>query len=248
MTGRSTSSSRIDDGKDGRAAMNCQDFEPFLFAYVDGEFDGPERSDADAHLAACEACRREVEQQRAYKRRMREVAATPCALNPPAPAVLREHLCDALAAEPAARRLAFLRPRILVPFGLAAAAAVAMFVWASGTSPAQADALIREAINHHQGNLPLDVQDEHVQQVRDWMRGRLDFAPSRIPELRNVAMRGARLSSLNGHPAAYVVYSPRPAAGAVAGAPARRVSLLVFDAPELRLPAGRRSSGSWSTR
>ncbi|HEY3447568.1 MAG TPA: zf-HC2 domain-containing protein [Myxococcales bacterium] len=235
MTGRSTSSSgRIDDGKAVRSAMDCQDFEPFLFAYVDGEFDGPERADADTHLAECEACRREVEQQRAFKRRLKEVASEASALSPPAPAALRERIESALAQERAPRRLPLLRPAYLVPAGLAAAATVAVIVWLSGTSPEQANAFITASILHHQGDLRLDVEDDQSQKVRDWLRGRVDFAPSRIPELRNVAMRGARVSQLNGRPAAYVLYGPR------AGAPARRVSLLVFDAPDLRLPAGRR--------
>lgn len=237
MTGRSTSSSgRKGDGKAGRAAMNCQDFEPFLFAYVDGEFDGPEKADADAHLAVCEACRREVEEQRSFKRRMREVASGASA----APAALRERIEASLERERAPLALRrYLRPAYVVPAGLAAAAAVAVVVWLSGTSPAQANALIQEAIAHHQRDLPLDVQaqGEQAQPVRDWLRGRVDFAPSRIPELRNVALRGARLSQLNGHPAAYVVYGPR---GAGPGGHLKRVSLLVFDAPDLRLPAGRR--------
>lgn len=212
--------------------MTCQDFEPFLFAYVDGEFDGLERADADTHLATCDACRREVEEQRAYKRRMREAASAPSALNPTAPSDLRARLSARLDAEARPRRL-FSRPAMAAAAALAAAASVAVAVYLrAGFSREQANALVAAAIAHHQGDLPLDVQDAQVAHVRDWMRGRVDFAPSRIPELRNAALRGARLSNLNGRPAALVVY----------GSPTkqRRVSLLVFDAPELRLPTGRR--------
>ncbi|MGC4113531.1 MAG: zf-HC2 domain-containing protein [Myxococcales bacterium] len=241
MTGRSTSSSgRIDDGKPGRGAMNCQDFEPFLFAYVDGEFDGPEKADADAHLGTCEACRREVEEQRAFKRKMREVASG--AASALAPATLRDRIEASLEKERAPTPITrYLKPSYLVPASLAAAATIATVVWLSGTSPEPANRLIQEAILHHQRDLPLDVQaqGEQSQPVRDWLRGRVDFAPSRIPELRNVALRGARLSQLNGHPAAYVVYGPR-GAGNAAIPSAKRVSLLVYDDPDLRLPAGRR--------
>ena len=139
--------------------MNCQDFEPFLFAYVDGEFDGPEKADADEHLCCCQACRSEVEEQRAFKRRLREVAASTSSLNPPAPAALRESIGAALAKERAPRRLPWVRPTVLVPAGLAAAASVAVVVWLLGASPEQTNALVAASIAHHQGDLPLDVQD-----------------------------------------------------------------------------------------
>ncbi len=40
--------------------MNCDDFKPMLTGYLDGELT-PERSaELEAHLATCEACRREL--------------------------------------------------------------------------------------------------------------------------------------------------------------------------------------------
>lgn len=211
--------------------MTCKDFEPFLFAYVDGEFEGPEKAAADTHLAECEACRNEVEAQRAFKRRVREAAATPSPANPGAPAHLRANLVAALAKEPAPSNVVFLRPRFLVPAALATAASVAVIAYFATGRTADTSSLVRESIAHHQIDLPLDVQDPQLANVQEWLRGKVDFAPSRIPNLRPVSLRGARLSNLNGHRAAYVVYG---------GPSQRRVTLLVFDAPELRLPAGKR--------
>lgn len=209
--------------------MTCQDFEPFLLAYVDGEFDGPEKTDADAHLAQCEGCRNEVALQRAFKRRLRAASGSESVLNPAPPQHLRAGILAAIKRE-RPRRFVLARPALAVPVALAMAAAVAVVVYLHSRH-GDADALIAAAVAHHQGDLPLDVQDAQVAHVRDWLRGKVDFAPSRIPELRKAAMRGVRLSTLNGHPAAYVVYGSESQ---------RRVSLLVLDAPELRLPGGRR--------
>lgn len=229
LTGRPTGS-RADVPPTG-SRMNCQDFEPFLFAFVDGEFDGPEKADAEAHLAQCEACRREVEVQKAFKRRLRVVATAPGALNPPAPSQLRAGLVAALAREPAPRgTLAFLRPAVLVPLSLAAAASIATVVVYLKTGPVDDPMpFINDTIAHHQRELPMDVQDHRAAAVGAFLQGKVDFAP-RIPELRNASLVGARVSSHNGHPAAHVRY--------VSGTGAGRASLLVFDAPELRLSHG----------
>jgi hypothetical protein len=41
--------------------MRCTVVQGKLFRNIDGELSGPERTDLDAHLAACESCRREYQ-------------------------------------------------------------------------------------------------------------------------------------------------------------------------------------------
>lgn len=41
--------------------MSCERFNPMLSGYVDGELAADERRRLEEHLAACEACRRELE-------------------------------------------------------------------------------------------------------------------------------------------------------------------------------------------
>ena len=47
--------------------MNCEDFKPMITACVDGELEADQRQLLEEHLAACEACRRELAEVRALK-------------------------------------------------------------------------------------------------------------------------------------------------------------------------------------
>jgi anti-sigma factor RsiW len=49
------------DPSDGRPAMDCSELARSAEALLDGEFDERERSEAQAHLAVCDACRRAVQ-------------------------------------------------------------------------------------------------------------------------------------------------------------------------------------------
>jgi hypothetical protein len=204
--------------------MNCTDFEPFLFAFVDGEFDGPEKADAEAHLAGCEACRREVEAQRAFKRRLREAACAQVA-----PAGFRERIGAALEKEALPRPIPFFRrPAFVVPVSLAAAAGIAAVIWfAAGPNPLGSEIIAAAAIDHHTHELPDDVRADKPGEMQAFLHRTVAFAP-RPPQLR-MPLRGLRVSSLpNGRPAVLMRYG-------MPDASARRVSALAVDAPDLRL-------------
>jgi anti-sigma factor RsiW len=47
--------------------MNCEDFKAMITAWVDGELPPERQETLQAHLAACEACRRELAEVRALK-------------------------------------------------------------------------------------------------------------------------------------------------------------------------------------
>jgi len=207
--------------------MTCQELEPFLLAYVDGEFESAETAEVESHLAECESCRNEVEHQREYKRRMREAARA--AVGEGAPAALRQRITAAVAAEPRPRRS--LRPFIIFPALGAGATAAGVVVYLSEANQQKASIYVTAAVAHHQKDLPLEVEDPQIPNIQKWFHGKVDFAPSRIPTLRQVSLRGARLSNLSDRPAAYVAF----------GNPSqRRISLFVFEAPGLQLTGGRR--------
>ena len=50
--------------------MSCEEFGPKITAYVDGELPDGERGALEAHLAACDTCRREADEQRALKEKL----------------------------------------------------------------------------------------------------------------------------------------------------------------------------------
>ncbi len=202
--------------------MTCKEFEPFLYAYVDGEFEGPELDDAKVHLNECAACRSRVEYEKAFKRRLRNSFQNHSLAS--SPNALRAKVCACIAREPVPQKYAYHRRVLLVaPLGVAAACVVAYFV-VPNNGGKQIEAVVTASIAHHQGQFPLDVQDAQVGRIRSWLQGKIDFAPSRIPEIRNANLLGVRLSYLNGRPAAYVVYD---------SSDQRRVSLFVFDSPDL---------------
>src|SRR5688572_23835847 len=104
--------------REGRQAMNCQEFEIALHPYVDGELPVPVMTAADTHAAGCGQCaalaRREREFRQLLSNQPREVA-------PPA---LRASIQAALRRQ---GRRAVLRPWLVAP-ALAAAVALATLV------------------------------------------------------------------------------------------------------------------------
>ena len=96
--------------------MNCQDLVELLSEYLDNELGAAKRAEVDAHLAACQACQRELQELRAT---ISLVASLPKAT---APSALVQSIDEGVRAEtPAAsptRRVWYLFP------ALAAAAAI----------------------------------------------------------------------------------------------------------------------------
>jgi anti-sigma factor RsiW len=208
------------------AAMDCQELERSIDAFLDGEFDALELTEANAHLAACPRCRAMVEREGrmriAIRAKLREAMAAPRDAGS-APEALRERVVQALAQE---RRPLWRRLLTPVPLAtLAACAAGALVVLASHPGNA---ALVEEAVRYHHRALPLEVDEASM---TGWFAGKLDFhpAPPRFQD-SDVHIEGARLSNLREWPAAYIRYQlPRGHAG-----------LFIVDDPDRRfVPPGR---------
>lgn len=211
--------------------MDCQDLERFLQPFVDGEFEGEETVEFEAHLVECEQCRAAVAEQRALKRKLRESGGAVCALNPAMPAALRGRVLAGLREqEEAVRRPFWQRPALAYAAVLTVVAGSGVYYLRVGTAHDRAATYASAAIANHRRQLPLEVQDPQPVGIQRWLRGKVDFAP-RVPQLRKVSLIGARLSNLSDRQAAYIAYGTRGD---------RRVSLFVFDAPDLEVRGGRR--------
>lgn len=213
-------------------SMDCPEFERSVDAYLDDEFEPPERAEAEAHLAGCAACARLASSQRSARAALKEAlraAMGPTARAGRAPAALRQRITVALERE---RRP--LWRRIFSPFPLAAAAAAAAAVLVVVATRAPNAQLVEEAVRKHHRDLPLEVTTAAVgaEAIPGWFAGKLDFKP-RAPNFSGQQARlvGARLSNLRELPAAYIRYElPR----------GRQAGLFIVDDPEGRFEAGGR--------
>jgi anti-sigma factor RsiW len=212
------------------ASMTCEELESSIHPYVDGEFDGPERQEVEAHLAQCASCREVVAFARAFRSRVRQ-AERESSGSAPAPEALRQSIAAGLAIETRRRRWRRLRPSVTWSVAAAATAATLVLVIRAQLVRERASHVVSDAVIWHQRDLPLEIQDAQLPNVRSWFRGKVDFAPNALFELPRASLVGARISSVSGKPAAYLQF---------AGRSQRRVSLLVFDAPDFDLPGGRK--------
>jgi anti-sigma factor RsiW len=209
--------------------LACRDIEPFLLAYVDGEFDAYERAEVESHLADCAACQHAVRVQAALKEAVRRAAPAI------APIELRHSVQVALRNEelPGSRWDAVLHnPRAVA----VAAAAVGAAVWFLGGGMSHPlftrhSGLVDDTVAMHMRGLPLDYAANDVGSVQQWLQGHLDFA-ARVPRFRQgPALQGVRLSQLHSRPAAVLSYSVPQGDG-------RRVSLFIVDDPDDADPPG----------
>jgi anti-sigma factor (TIGR02949 family) len=191
--------------------MDCDAAKTYVFAYVDGELEGPLLAALDAHLATCVGCRRLVALEREFRH-----ACAPFLRREPAPPEVRARVQERLAA--LRRRAqgprpwrARLRPVLLGGGLLAAGVALGL----TGTSylpwrDPLAD-LAEAAVEQHQrlarGLLPMDIHHVSPRGAEAWFRQRLTFNVS-VPDLPapNLTFRGGRISHLRDVEAAVLGY------------------------------------------
>jgi anti-sigma factor RsiW len=207
-------------------SLECRELSSFLPAYVDGEFDGFETVEIEAHLASCVECRRAVALQRGLKAVVKHSAPAV------APIELRQLVHERLKeADGAVGRwdAVLLRPgRVAL---LAAAVGAAVWFLAGGTEHSlwpRSHTAIDDAIATHSLMLPLDFSGTDAAALQHWLESKLRFAPH-VPRLPRGSLQGARLSQLHSRNVAMVAYE-------VPQAPGRRVSLVILDDPDDALP------------
>lgn len=152
----------------------------------------------------------------------------------PASFALKRRLAEQWAAAPAAPRAHWWRRPA---FGISAVAAALVLV-AGGIAyervlraPAATSGLLVAAVDSHVSTVrsPLDIQSSDRHQVKPWFTGKVDFAPAvAFMGDAEYPLRGGRLGSYAGRPAAVLVFGRRLHA----------ISLSVFRTEGLAEPGG----------
>jgi anti-sigma factor RsiW len=195
--------------------MNCDESQPLLDAYADGELDLVRHLELEAHLKACPACLRRFEAITARRARIRDSLPRFSASRQ-----LREKIHASLRAEgqEVARqtplRFPFVRPQRYLA-GLAASVAVALlagYSWGNhrARSAVMADEAIAEHMRSLQGEHLMDVVSTDRHTVKPWFAGKLDFSPP-VVDLADVGfpLAGGRLDQIDGRTAAALVFRRR---------------------------------------
>lgn len=213
--------------------MNCQEFQIFADAYVDGEFDERDRGEAEAHISGCAECRAQVEMRFRFKEQLKQVMG-----EERAPEALRSRIVAQLEqAECAARRERFLQhPAMRVAIVAAPLAASVILVLAFlpelTVTPAASEQLpvVESTVDWHRGDLPIEVTGPQNAEVARWFRGKVDF-PVRLPAFQSSKVRliGGRIAHVKDRRAAYAVYD-------IDGA---RLSVMMFHSDNFKVPGDR---------
>lgn len=108
--------------------MICNDVQKYEYTYLDGEFDGRERTEFEAHIAACEPCRRHVETAARFRDGVRRHLC-----HESAPSGLQGRICAGLDAAERGQEL----PRWVMPMAMAAGLSMAVvgWQWSGGAMP-----------------------------------------------------------------------------------------------------------------
>lgn len=208
--------------------MRCADVQKLVHPYLDGEFEDSELDPLERHLTQCDACRKLVAFEQAFKTNLRARLRRPTA-----PPELRDRVVAALdradatggGPVPALWRRA-------MPVAAAAAVAAAALVFLSTAIRTRADGspIVEDAIRGHEKSLPIEVQGD-ADSVKVWMHGKVPVPvrPPRLPADEAVLV-GARLGHVRDRDAAQIVYRVGQS----------NVTVYVFDASGMAMDAPRK--------
>ncbi|MFP2932047.1 anti-sigma factor family protein [Pyxidicoccus sp. 3LG] len=186
--------------------MTCQELDPLLYPYLDGEFQPEERMELETHLSGCAACQRRVEEEQQMQQALRR-AARHSVQGMRAPASLRAGI-----------QVGLHREQRRAQYGMwLRAGAMALVVvtvgggWVAYQSEQRARSARREVVQHHSKikTLPFEVASTTPEQMEEWFKGKMDHRVT-LPQLPNAKPLGGRLSILNGREVAYISYETMP--------------------------------------
>jgi anti-sigma factor RsiW len=206
--------------------FECTDVDRFADAYVDGEFEAPERALLETHLEGCAACRTGLGRITSLKALLRARIGS----GPAAPEALRNRIRSRLDEAERQGRIRFGPAgfewrKYFWPLLAGAATAGALSLVYTLAVPQRADRwVVADAAEMHDRALPLEVSTAQLDQLMPFFQHHLPFLV-KPPAFSgdHVALQGGRLSHLGPRDAAYLQYNDRSHGG--------RLSLFVVDDP-----------------
>jgi len=182
--------------------MNCEQAQPLLDAYLDGELEPEKKAQVEQHIAGCAECAAAL----ARLRRLQElfIAKAP---HYPAPPELRNKILAGLEAEKRRRFMALAR----LPWLCAGALLILSICLAwphffpnreSRVAHQAVSNYVRAAILEHL----CDVVSPDPGVVKPWLAGKLDFSPPVVLPGLEFQMRGGRLDVIRKRKVAALVY------------------------------------------
>jgi anti-sigma factor (TIGR02949 family) len=207
--------------------MTCKLVRRHLGAFVDGELDPASQIEFERHLEACPGCQENLAFERSLLEQTRNSMG---GVHAPEHLWGRAlHRLDEIDATRAESKTIEARPMHLrQTWTFAAAAAGILIVGGVVGLPDRADyqsaGMLQDVVNLHSQALPSDVQAEAPQEVVRYFQGKTPF-PVKPAQFEEPSMKfvGARYIKVGARPAAALYYNHQ----------GRRVTLLVFQSPEI---------------
>ncbi len=218
--------------------MSCKLVRRHIGAFVDGELDPATQIEFERHLEACSVCQEHLAFERSFRQQTRDsIAGQHAPEHLWGRALHRLDEIDEAKAAPVS--LIELRPMRWKQTGLIAAAAAALLIIGGVVGlPVGGDyqgaGMLQDVLDLHSKALPSDVESETPQEVVRYFQGKTPF-PVKPAQFEEPSMKfvGAR----------YIKVGSRPAAALYYNHGGRRVTLLVFQSPELMRNAQRTEVG-----
>ena len=218
--------------------MSCKLVRRHLGAFVDGELDPASQIEFERHLEACPGCQEHLAFESSLRQQTRDSLGGVRAPEQLWSRVLHR-LDEADEARAGQDSLIEVRPmRWRQTWPLAAAAAAVLIIGAAvglpKSSEYQSAGMLQDVMSLHAQALPSDVQAEAPQAVVRYFQGKTPFRvqPAKFEE-PSMKFVGARYIRVGARPAAALYYKQG----------AHRVTLLVFQAPEIMRNAQRTHVG-----
>lgn len=207
--------------------MSCKLVRRHIGAFVDGELDPATQVEFDRHLEACAGCQEHLSFERSFRQQTRDSIGG---------AHAPEHLwsralnrLDDIDEAKGDRSWIEVRPMRWRQSGLIAAAAAALLIIGGVVGLPEANdykgaGMLQDVVDLHSKALPSDVRAERPNEVVRYFQGKTPFPvkPAQFEE-PTTKLVGAR----------YIKVGTRPAAALYYNHGGRRVTLLVFQSPEL---------------
>lgn len=214
--------------------MSCDNYRPFIGAYIDDELDERDSAEFEAHIDSCSECREEFEQQLEFKQNFQRALC-----GESAPEELKEEILAGMSQIDAEREAERSGSRSAMVKALAAgvpltlgAAVVLWFVPLFTVAPVESGQppIVEQTVDWHQESLPVEVKGPDRSHVGQWFRGKVEF-PVRLPDFAKAGaeLLGGRIAHMRDRRAAYLAYE-------VNGA---RMSVMMFHADALKIPTDR---------